>query len=154
MFQLLLSSAYLKPRTFQSPMLCPASRCARSWEGAEPGQLTRTSQRGIPYHGTSCPVYKLGGVGREGRITARASVSGWWAIALCITCLSWVLFLSFFLLYSFSLQLLSLLLVSIRFYFTLVIKLFLSQPTSFTLFSPILLPTPLGGGRGEQLHSA
>ena len=38
-------------------------------------------------------------------------------------------------------------------YFTVVIKPFLSQPTSFTFF-PFLLLTPLGGGRGKRLRGA
>ena len=34
-------------------------------------------------------------------------------------------------------------------------KLFLSQPTSFTFFFPsFLLLTPLGGGRGKRLRGA
>ena len=67
---------------------------------------------------------------------------------------SWVLFLSLFVIFLFITIFIITSLVSIIFYFTLVIKLFLTQPTSFTFFSPILLPTPLGGGRGEQLHGA
>lgn len=40
----------------------PMSECTRSWKGAQPRQLTFTCQRGIPYHRTSCLVYKLGRV--------------------------------------------------------------------------------------------
>ena len=91
-FQLLLSSVYTKSRIFQ--LLVPSQqegwRGTKSWEGTQPGQLTQTGQRGIPYHVTSCPVCKLGGVGRRGADhysgTNWASVSKWWAIALCITC--------------------------------------------------------------------
>jgi len=31
-----------------------AEGCTRSWDGAQPGQLTQTSQRDIPYDMTSC----------------------------------------------------------------------------------------------------
>ena len=41
-------------------------RGTRSWEETQPGQLTQTGQRGIPYHVTSHLVYKLGGVGLGG----------------------------------------------------------------------------------------
>ncbi|KAK4813868.1 hypothetical protein QYF61_001966 [Mycteria americana] len=47
---------------------------------AQPGQLTPTGQRAIPYHMTSCLVYKLGGVGQRVAIAAQglvwASVGG------------------------------------------------------------------------------
>ena len=66
--QLLLSSVQTKSRIFQ--LLMPSQqegwRGTRSWEGTQPGQLTQTGQRGIPYHVTSCPVYKLGTVGLGG----------------------------------------------------------------------------------------
>ncbi|KAK4813992.1 hypothetical protein QYF61_004317, partial [Mycteria americana] len=39
--------------------------CTRSWEGAQPGQLTPTGQRAIPDHMVSCPVYELGEVAGE-----------------------------------------------------------------------------------------
>ena len=52
----------------------------RSWEGAQPGQLTQTGQRGIPCHVTSCPVYKLDGVVLGGiaarELTGHQPVSG------------------------------------------------------------------------------
>ena len=63
-----LSSVYIKPRTFQ--LLMPSQqegrRGTRSREGTQPGQLTQTGQRNTPYHVMSCPVYKLGGVGQGG----------------------------------------------------------------------------------------
>ena len=44
---------------------------------------------------------------------------------------------------------------SIIFYFTSVIKLFLSQPTSFTFFFLSFPPPhPTGSGRGKQLRGA
>ena len=62
---------------------------------------------------------------------------------------SWVLYLFFYYIpfhYNYYINI-----SSSIFCFTLVIKLFLSQPTSFTFF---LLPTPLGGGRDKQLCGA
>ena len=52
---------------------------ARSWEGAQPGQLTQTGQRDIPYHVTSCSVYKLGGVSWE-MVTAARELAGHWSV--------------------------------------------------------------------------
>ena len=40
--------------------------CTRSWEGTQPGQLTPTAQRDIPYHRTPCSAYKAGGRRRKG----------------------------------------------------------------------------------------
>ena len=55
---LLLSSAYTAPRLF--PTFPPSGTgWARSWEGTQPGQLTRTDQRDIPDHMTSAQ-YKAG----------------------------------------------------------------------------------------------
>ena len=55
-------------------------RATRSWEGTQPGQLTQTGQRGIPYRVTSRPVYKRGGVGLGGiaaqELTGRRSAGG------------------------------------------------------------------------------
>lgn len=70
-------------------------------------------------------------------------VSGWWAVVLCTTFLSWVLFLSVFL------SPFSLLLISAIFHIISVIKLSLSQPMGFRFF-PILLPLPLGGRGSEE----
>ncbi|XP_066841481.1 uncharacterized protein [Anser cygnoides] len=52
-----VSSVYTRPRTFRLLALsCQRAGwgCSRSWEGTDPGQLTQTGQRGIPYHLTSC----------------------------------------------------------------------------------------------------
>ncbi|KAK4813970.1 hypothetical protein QYF61_003704 [Mycteria americana] len=49
------------------------NKCTRSWEGAQPGQLTPTGQRAIPRHMVSCPVYELGEVAGM-VITARGLV--------------------------------------------------------------------------------
>jgi len=38
-----------------------------SGEGAQLGQLTPDDHRDIPYHKTSCSVYKVGGRRRKGR---------------------------------------------------------------------------------------
>ena len=70
MFSLLLSSVYTESRIFQ--LLVPSQqegwRGTRSWEGTQPGQLTPTAQRNVPYHVTSCPVYKLRGAGLAGSL--------------------------------------------------------------------------------------
>lgn len=58
---------------------------------------------------------------------------------LFITCLSWVLLSLFFVVIA--------IITSSIFYFVLIIKLFLSQPTSFTFFLP--LSSPLGVGWGQ-----
>lgn len=61
-----------------------------NWEGVYPGQVTQTGQRNILHHRTLCPVRELRAVtqkhdwpGFRGR--SLTSVSGWWAIAFCIT---------------------------------------------------------------------
>ena len=69
MFWLLLSSAYTSQELSDSHIL-PTRRRTRSWEGTQPGQVTWTSHRDIPYHRMSCSVYELEGVGWEPPITA------------------------------------------------------------------------------------
>ena len=69
MFQLWLSRAYTVSRPFL--LLTPPHQpggwgCPRSWEGTQPGQLTPTDQRDIPYRMTSCAAYKAGGRRRKG----------------------------------------------------------------------------------------
>ena len=100
----------------------------------------------------SCSVYKLGGVGWEVPIAARGLAGHQSASGEQLHCASLVFFLGFyfslFLLSSFSLQL-SLLLL----YFILVIKLFLSQPVSFTFF-PDSPPHPTGIGRRSERVAA
>ena len=115
-----------------------------SWEGAQPGQLTQTGQRLIPYHTTSCPAYKAGGRRRKGGTfgvmalvfpsnpyvrwspaflgwlnsclpTGRSERIPWFALLACMA-------------------------------FALSVKLSLSQPRSFLAFTlPILSPIPPGG---------
>ena len=68
MFLLLLSSAYTQSRSCL--LLTPPHQwvgwgCTRSWEGTQPGQLTPTDQRDIPYHMTSCSAYKARGRRRK-----------------------------------------------------------------------------------------
>ena len=41
-------------------------RGTRSWHRTEPGQLTQSGQKGVPYHGTSCLVHQLDGLGVGG----------------------------------------------------------------------------------------
>jgi len=66
----------------QSPGLLPT----RSQEGAQPGQLTPTDPRDIPYHVTSCSVYKAGGRRKGGMFRVMAFVCpsncyAWWSPA-------------------------------------------------------------------------
>ena len=142
---MLVSSVYTKSGIFQ--LLVPSQqegwRGTRSWEGTQPGQLTQTGQRHIPYHMTSCPVYKLGGVGWEGQITAQELIGHRSASGKQLHCASLVLC---------SLILLALLL-SLFFLPFCPIKLSLAQPTSFTFFqfSP---PSHWAGGVSEQLRGA
>ena len=123
-------------------------RGTRSWEGTQPGQLTQTGQRDIPYHVTSCPVYKLGGVGpgaggNRCLGTNWTSVGKWWAIALCITCF----------VYSnpFIIIILILLLFCIYYYYFLPfcpINLYLHPRV--LLFSWFSSPSHCGGGGSDQ----
>lgn len=91
-------------------------------------QVYWTCQRDIPYHTASWwSGNKLvflcvcgGGVGWELPITL---VSRWWAVILCITSFSSVLFLS-----------LSLAPLLLLLYFVSIIQLFLSQPRNYTFF--------------------
>ena len=69
MFSLLLSSAYTESRPFlllKPPHQRVGWGCTRGREGTQPGQLTPTDQRAIPYHMTSCSAYKAGGRRRKG----------------------------------------------------------------------------------------
>ena len=150
-FQLLLSSVYIKSGIFQ--LLMPSQqegwRGTRSWEGTQPGQLTQTGQRGIPDHGTSCPVYKLGGVGvgdcRSG--TNWVSIGRWWAIALHIICT----FQSF---YYYCCHFISVIMIIISFFFSVLLNLSYLNPWVLLLF-PIFSPIPLdGGGVSERLRGA
>ena len=70
----------------------------RSWEGTQPGQLTQIGQRDIPYHVMSCPVYKLGGVGQEGWITAQGLAEHWSAGGEQLHCAPLVLYIPILLL--------------------------------------------------------
>ena len=133
----------------------PASRCARSWEGAEPGQVTRSSPRDIPYHRRSWPVYKGRGSWAGG--VDRCSGMGQWVASNCpVHGLS---FLGFYLPFFFVLFLFIRIIILILFFFFLVssifsfsvvIKLLLSQPTSFPFFFFSPAPHPSGRGRGED----
>ena len=114
----------------------PASRRARRWEGAEPGQVTWTSPRAIPYHGMSWPVYEWRGSWAGG--ADGCSGMGQWVVSNCIVhglsfleCYFFFCCIPFH--YNYYYYVIILILSSV-FYFTLVIKLFLSQPTSFTFF--------------------
>ena len=82
MFSLWLSSAYTESRPFL-PLTPPHQRVGsgstRSWERTQLGQLTPTDQRDIPYHMTSCSVYKLQGAGR-GAVIAAWELAGYQSV--------------------------------------------------------------------------
>ena len=63
---MLLGDVHTKSRTLQflGPSQREGWRGTGNWEGTQPGQLTRTGQRDVPYYTVSCSVYKLGGVGQ------------------------------------------------------------------------------------------
>ena len=98
--QLLLSSACTESRPFllfTPPHQRVGWGCTRSWEGAQLGQLTPADPRDIRYDMTSCSTINQG----EGCLGDQllgdwlGIVVWWWAIVfICISCLSWVLFLS------------------------------------------------------------
>ena len=109
-------------------------RGTRSWEGTQPGQLTQTGQQGIPYHMTSCSVYKLGGVGL-GRAdccwgTNWASVSEWWAMSNYIVHHLFCIFQSFYYYYycNFIIVIIT------------IISFFLSVPLNCSYLNPQVLP--------------
>lgn len=70
MVQLMLSSACIKSRTFQSLMLCQ-QRGAQEAGSPQPGKLTQTIQNDIPYHRRSYSVYELWEVGKETPVAAQ-----------------------------------------------------------------------------------
>lgn len=109
--------------------------------------MTRPNQTDIPYHRTSCSVYKPRGVSQGLPITAQGparhrSVGG-------KNCIAHLFFISFlFGFYSSPLH------SSFRYngyYFVSIIKWFLSQPSSCT-FSPSSPPHPLWA-QGERVSS-
>lgn len=70
MVLLLLRSAYLKSRTFSIPW-CASEDVHKKQGGSIAWTAGPNFQRDMPYHRTSCPVYKRGGVGYwEGLINA------------------------------------------------------------------------------------
>jgi len=61
-------------RTFQLLMPASAPGHTGSQEGAQPAQLTPAAQSDIPYHMTSCSVYKAGGRRKWGTFRVMAFV--------------------------------------------------------------------------------
>lgn len=57
----------------------------RSWEGAQPGQLTQTNQREISHHRMSWPVYKLGRVVWQGSTAAQGWAGQLYCASLALT---------------------------------------------------------------------
>lgn len=125
---------------------CSAKRrCTRSWEGAQPGQGTWTSQRDIPCLRTSHSVYKLAGIVWEGLVVV---VPEWFGILStgvnnCIV--HHLSFLGFIFLCLFVVSpFFTIIITVLLFYFISSIKLLWSQPVSFNFFL-VLLPNPTGG---------
>lgn len=118
-------------------------RCTKSWGGVQPEQLTRTGQRDLLYHSTSCPVYTEA-IGREGPIAAWGQAGHWSTEGEQLYCASLV-FLGFhfsfyplFITISIIIAIINIFIIII-FYFISTLKLFLSQPMHFTSPLPQLL---------------
>ena len=106
-----------------------------NWEGTQPGQLTQTSQRDIPYHMMSCWVYKLGEEEGSGghlalwRLSSQVTVTrdgallswGWLNTCLPMGSGEWIPCFALLACMSFALP----------------IKLSLSQPMSFLTFTQV-----------------
>ena len=160
MFQLLLSSAYPKLRTFQFPMLCQQAGVQeagreQSW-GSWP-ELAKGIFHTMEHH---AQYINRGELARRCRLLLGHWSAGGEQLHRASLDFSWVLFLFFFFCYIpfhyyyhyyYYISVLLLLVL----YFTLVIKLFLSQFTRFTFFpnSPSH-PTGSRGGVRERLHGA
>ena len=58
MFSVVAKQCLYQVKDFSASDAQPARRLEghKELEGTQPGQLTQTGQRGIPYHGMSCPV--------------------------------------------------------------------------------------------------
>lgn len=96
---LLQISDYSELRTFvllTPPYQWVARGCRRSWDATQLGQLNPTDQRDIPYYVMSCSAYKAGGRLAEDSCPGIGWewVGGERLFVICITCLSWVVFLS------------------------------------------------------------
>lgn len=134
MFSLLLSSSYMKSRSFSAShaaLLVSRLGGARSWK--ETGQQTQGISHTIRCHAQCInqeeswprPLHgKWLGIGQQ-------------VVDNCIVQHLFCIFLVFYL-YCY-------------YYFPCPIKLSLSQPTNFTFFPPVLCATPLWGRVSEQL---
>lgn len=113
----------------------------RSWEENEPGQLTQTDQKNIPYRLMSHSAYKLGGKLVPGCCSdpGWVSVSGWWAVASCII---WFV-------YSNSFIAIIIIIITIFSPFFYPIKLSLSQLVDLTFFFSWFSPPSHCGGESD-----
>lgn len=130
MFWLLLSHAYPKSRSLFS-VLC---QCVGTQKQGE--SRSSTDQRGIPCHRWSCPAYKLGDLagscrsqlgarpGINQQMVTRCSVHHLWGLEVYSS-------LSFSLCKYYFDNCICLFMI---FFFTSIIKLFLSQPKCFIFF--------------------
>lgn len=76
----------------------PGSRCTRSPEGAQPGEVTWTGQRNIPHHRMHAQYINWGELTQSYWSQLRdslASVNRWRTTVFCTTYFSWVLFVFF-----------------------------------------------------------
>jgi len=127
----------------QLPTLCWLGRCTRRWEGAQPGQLTQTGQRDIPYCMMSWSAYKLGR--KLARCCDCCLESGWaspsegWTIALCIT----------YFVYSTTI-----IIIIISSFTVLFNYLYLTPWTLLGFFPRFSSPSHQQGGVSKQLHGA
>lgn len=80
--------------------------------------------------------------------TDRASVRGWWAVLLCVFCLSQVLFLPHFVIFLFIAITIIIIIIIITFYFSSIVKLIKTQNSThvfYFVFFQTLLPIPQQG---------
>lgn len=130
MFIVTAKQHYTEPKPF--PMKGP-----RSWKGTEQGQLTETSQRDIPYPGTSCR-WNSEGVGSLScslPLPSRALVGKWQTIA----CASFVMYMHIVAYYPITIILSSSLVYS-----------FISIHEFYFLFFPFDSPPHLTGKQGMR----
>lgn len=128
---MLLSDVYSYVKSFSVPMLCPLSRCTRSCEGAPPGHLTKLAKGMFHTTGSHAQCTKCRELSRrcqsllqDGMGTRQQAVSN---------CIVHPLFLLDFSFLPCSF-LYAKIIIIILFTFFSSIKLFSSQPTSFTVF--------------------
>lgn len=136
-----------------SPALS-VSRCTRSQEGSQPGQMTQIGQRDIPYHGESAPYIICAELPRRGQslLGNRVGISQK-IVSNCIVghlFFLWFIRLSLSFFISLFVTITIILIIIIIICYVILIFTVLISVHEFYFF-PILLPIPQeeGGGRNE-----